>query len=208
MAILISERWHQQLLPAGKINEFRNLLLQIENDQFLGSEEEEEGEDGQNKMLQQRKKVVDDDINSIFDPRDEFTSDAWIRRNSSLIRLTGKHPFNCEPPLNTLMTNGFITPSHLHYVRNHGPVPKAVWDAWSVKVGDEDGALVRRPSCFTMDQLITIFRSHEFPVTLVCAGNRRKEQNMVKQTVGFNWGSAGVSTAVWRGVRLRDVLKK
>lgn len=31
---------------------------------------------------------------------------------------------------------------------------------------------------------------------------------MVKQTIGFNWGAAGVSTSVWRGVRLRDVLKR
>ena len=23
------------------------------------------------------------------------------------------------------------------------------------------------------------------------AGNRRKEQNMVKQTIGFNWGASG-----------------
>ena len=47
----------------------------------------------------------------------------------------------------------------------------------------------------------------EFPITLVCAGNRRKEQNMVKKSVGFNWGSSAVSTAIWRGVPLRYVLK-
>ena len=33
-------------------------------------------------------------------------------------------------------------------------------------------------------------------VLLVCAGNRRKEENLVKQTIGFNWGAAGVSTSV------------
>ncbi|KAG6390358.1 hypothetical protein SASPL_148092 [Salvia splendens] len=31
---------------------------------------------------------------------------------------------------------------------------------------------------------------------------------MVKQTIGFNWGAAGVSTSVWRGVPLRAVLKR
>jgi len=25
------------------------------------------------------------------------------------------------------------------------------------------------------------------PVTFICAGNRRKEQNMTKKTIGFNW---------------------
>ncbi|RLN03567.1 hypothetical protein C2845_PM13G19790 [Panicum miliaceum] len=28
------------------------------------------------------------------DPRDEGTADAWVKRNPSLIRLTGKHPLN------------------------------------------------------------------------------------------------------------------
>lgn len=31
---------------------------------------------------------------------------------------------------------------------------------------------------------------------------------MVKKSKGFNWGSAGVSTSVWRGVPLCDVLRR
>lgn len=31
---------------------------------------------------------------------------------------------------------------------------------------------------------------------------------MVKQTIGFNWGPAGISNSVWRGVPLCDVLKR
>ncbi|KAK6938463.1 Moybdenum cofactor oxidoreductase, dimerization [Dillenia turbinata] len=141
---------------------------------------------------------------SVLDTRDEGTADSWVKRNPSMIRLTGKHPFNSEPPVTRLMHHGFITPVPLHYVRNHGPVPKARWEDWTVEVC----GLVKRPTLFTMVQLVNDFPSREFPVTLVCAGNRRKEQNMVKQTIGFNWGSAGVSTSVWRGVRLRDVLKR
>ncbi|RVX22523.1 Nitrate reductase [Vitis vinifera] len=141
---------------------------------------------------------------SVLDSRDEGTADNWIQRNPSMVRLTGKHPFNSEAPLNRLMHHGFITPVPLHYVRNHGAVPKGSWDNWTVEVS----GLVKRPARFTMDQLVNEFPTREFPVTLVCAGNRRKEQNMVKQTIGFNWGAAGVSTSVWRGVRLRDVLKR
>ena len=43
--------------------------------------------------------------------------------------------------------------------------------------------------------------------TLTCAGNRRKEQNMVKQTIGFGWGPSGTSCSTWTGVRLGDVLR-
>ncbi|GAA0158561.1 reductase [Lithospermum erythrorhizon] len=139
-----------------------------------------------------------------IDSRDEGTADNWIERNPSMVRLTGKHPFNAEAPLNRLMHHGFITPVPLHYVRNHGYVPKASWDNWTVEVT----GLVKRPVRFSMEQLVKEFPSRELPVTLVCAGNRRKEQNMVKQTIGFNWGAAGVSTSVWRGVPLHEILKR
>ncbi|KAJ6335617.1 hypothetical protein OIU77_025552 [Salix suchowensis] len=141
---------------------------------------------------------------SVVDPRDEGTADNWIERNPSMVRLTGKHPFNSEPPLARLMHHGFITPVPLHYVRNHGPVPRAMWQDWTVEVC----GLVKRPAHFTMEQLVAEFPARELPVTLVCAGNRRKEQNMVKQTIGFNWGAAGLSTSVWRGVPLHLLLNK
>uniref|UniRef100_A0ACD5ZAY1 Uncharacterized protein n=1 Tax=Avena sativa TaxID=4498 RepID=A0ACD5ZAY1_AVESA len=141
---------------------------------------------------------------SVKDPRDEATSDAWVKRHPALVRLTGKHPFNSEPPLPRLMSHGFITPAPLHYVRNHGAVPKADWSTWTVEVT----GLVKRPARITMEQLATEFEAVELPVTLVCAGNRRKEQNMVRQSAGFNWGPGAVSTSVWRGARLRDVLRR
>ncbi|ESW13102.1 hypothetical protein PHAVU_008G168000 [Phaseolus vulgaris] len=141
---------------------------------------------------------------SVMDPRDEGTADQWVARNASMVRLTGKHPFNAESPLQRLMHHGFITPVPLHYVRNHGPVPKANWEDWTVEIT----GLVKRPTRFTMDRLVREFPHREFPATLVCAGNRRKEQNMVKKTIGFNWGSAGTSTSVWRGVPLRHVLRR
>lgn len=168
------------------------------------SSEDEDDDDEKNEYLQMIKKGKTELEPSIHDTRDEGTADNWIERNFSLIRLTGKHPFNSEPPLARLMHHGFITPVPLHYVRNHGPVPKASWADWTVEVT----GLVKRPMKFTMDQLINEFPSRELPVTLVCAGNRRKEQNMVKQTIGFNWGAAAVSTTVWRGVPLRALLKR
>ena len=122
------------------------------------------------------------------------TPDEWIPRHPDLVRLTGRHPFNVEPPLPKLMEHGFITPAALHYVRNHGAVPRIQWEEHRVTVG----GLVDRPSTFTMDDLLAM-PARELPITLVCAGNRRKEENLVAQTIGFNWGAAGVSTSVWKG---------
>jgi len=137
-----------------------------------------------------------------IDARDVDTPDNWVPRHPDLVRLTGKHPFNVEPPLPVLMEHGFITPAALHYVRNHGAVPKIKWEEHTLNVS----GLVGKPTTFTMADLLAL-PSRELPVTLVCAGNRRKEENLVAQTIGFNWGAAGVSTSVWKGVRLCDVLK-
>ena len=51
------------------------------------------------------------------------TPDKDVPRDPRLIRLTGVHPFNVEPPLSDLFNEGFLTSPELFYVRNHGPVP-------------------------------------------------------------------------------------
>ena len=56
-----------------------------------------------------------------------------------------------------------------------------------------------------MDQIVAL-PARTLTVTMACAGNRRKEQNMHRKSQGFNWGAAGVSTAMWTGVPLRDLL--
>ncbi|KAJ8605093.1 hypothetical protein CTAYLR_000375 [Chrysophaeum taylorii] len=143
------------------------------------------------------------------DSRDVDTPDNWVNRHPKLVRLTGRHPFNCEPPFDELMKHGHHTPASLHYVRNHGAVPikytpetaLAVRDAWRVAVRGNE---VRARS-MTMDDLAALpFR--EINCLLVCAGNRRKEQNMVKRTIGFNWGPSGLGMSVWGGCLMADLL--
>ena len=87
-----------------------------------------------------------------------------------------------EPPLSALEKGGFITPNQLHYVRNHGPVPELSWEDHRIELT----GLVNRPVILTMDDILSL-PSTTIPVTMVCAGNRRKEQNMYKQSKGFSW---------------------
>ena len=60
----------------------------------------------------------------------------------------------------------------------------------------------------TLRQLIDEYEQVTYPVTLVCAGNRRKEQNIVRKSKGFSWGAAGVSTALFTGVIMSEILRK
>ncbi|KAI1877547.1 hypothetical protein JX265_003555 [Neoarthrinium moseri] len=140
-------------------------------------------------------------------PEDLKTPDNHVVRDPRLIRLTGVHPFNVEAPLSELYNEGFLTSKDLHYVRNHGPVPKVddteIMD-WEFSVE----GMVEKPMRLNLAELIKEYEQVTYPVTLVCAGNRRKEQNVVRKTKGFSWGAAGLSTALWTGVVIGDVLKR
>lgn len=136
---------------------------------------------------------------------DAATPDNWIPRDEQMIRLTGKHPCNTEAPLSTLFNAGFLTPQNLFYVRNHGDVPRIQKDAaisWRLRVH----GLVENELDISVSELKQLFEVITIPVTLVCAGNRRKEQNVVSKGLGFNWGAAGVSTGLFTGVYLADIL--
>jgi len=136
---------------------------------------------------------------------DADTPDKWIKRHKDMVRLTGRHPFNSEPKLSALQAAGWFTPPSLHVVRNHGAVPQLDYDAHRLQVsgvpaGDMELSMADLTSGDFGPQV-------SIPVTFICAGNRRKEQNMTKKTIGFGWGCAAVGNSVWTGVRLCDVLK-
>ncbi|KAK3070746.1 hypothetical protein LTR53_009916 [Teratosphaeriaceae sp. CCFEE 6253] len=142
----------------------------------------------------------------ILEP-DKKTPDHWLPRDPRLIRLTGVHPFNVEPPLSDLYNEGFLTSPELFYVRNHGPVPQVKDEEipdWEFSIE----GLVEHPIKLTLRDLLEQYEQKTYPITLVCAGNRRKEQNVVRKSKGFSWGAAGVSTALFTGVVLGDLLKK
>lgn len=140
-------------------------------------------------------------------PEDLKTPDAHVERDPRLIRLTGVHPLNCEAPLTALYNQGFLTNEDLHFVRNHGHVPNCEDDEildWTFQVE----GMVEKPFTLTVRDLIEEYEQATYPITLVCAGNRRKEQNMVRKSKGFSWGPAGLSTALWTGVPIGDLLTR
>ena len=93
------------------------------------------------------------------------TPDEWVPRHPDMVRLTGRHPFNVEPPLSLLMDQGLITPPALHIVRDHGAVPKIDWDTHTVSIS---GA-VSNPLTLSMDEIAGM-DTISFPCTVTCAG--------------------------------------
>lgn len=134
-----------------------------------------------------------------IDEQDQFSPDNWLPRSDNLIRLTGKHPMNAESELTALFEGGLITPNELHYIRNHGAVPRILWEFHELDV--ENGKLK-----LSMDDLKEKYEHINIPVSLACDGNRRKELNMVKRSKGFSWGAGATGCVYWKGPLLRDIL--
>lgn len=136
------------------------------------------------------------------DAKDTSTPDSWVMRNTAQIRHTGDHPLNCEPPVEDLLSAGFVTPVSLQPVSNHGAVPKLDWSSHRITIG----GLVDNPLTLTMDEL-TKLPSTTLPVSVTLAGFRGKELNMIKPSAGANWGTSATACSYWTGVRLCDLLR-
>ncbi|KAK4553809.1 hypothetical protein LTR86_008984 [Recurvomyces mirabilis] len=136
-----------------------------------------------------------------IDEQDQFSPDNWLPRSDKLIRLTGKHPLNAESELTALYEGGLITPNELHYVRNHGAVPRLLWEFHQLEVEGDGKKLT-----LSMDDLKNEFEQVNIPVSLACDGNRRKELNLIRKSKGFSWGAGATGCVYWKGPLLRDVL--
>ena len=107
-------------------------------------------------------------------------------------------PFNAEPPLENLIEN-YITPTDIWFVRNHHPVPEVDPDNFFLKISGHENNLE-----LSLEEIKKL-PSHKVITTIVCAGNRRKE--FQKPVQGLMWDAGAVSTAEWKGVKLKDLIK-
>jgi len=118
-----------------------------------------------------------------------------------LIKKTYRPP-NFETPLGYFRTP--ITPNKAFFVRWHlAGIPQVQAKDWSLSVaGDAAGNVAP----FTLAELKKNFKQAEVTAVCQCSGNRR---GLFEPHVpGVEWGVGAMGNAVWRGVRLRDVLAK
>jgi len=141
------------------------------------------------------------------DARDEHTPDFWVVRDPALERLTGTHPFNAELPL-AEVARDFLTPPARGYVRSHGTTPRLDASTHRLEVkGLGIPAEGGGSRTFTVAELQQNFPAHKVTVTFCCSGNRRKEVNAVKPSIGVPFGVGAVQTGTFRGVRLPGLLR-
>ncbi len=113
-----------------------------------------------------------------------------------------KHPWNIgAPPACVRQT--FLTPQERFFVRNHSGVPEVDLQRYRLSVT----GMVQFPLDLSLDELRATFPVSTVIATLQCAGHRRKELAALQPIPGeIPWGADAMSTAIWRGVPLREVL--
>jgi sulfite oxidase len=125
---------------------------------------------------------------------------SWGKRADMVVHES--EPFNAEPP-RAALAGLPVTPVESFYSRNHGPVPSLDAASWRLRV---DG-LVATPLTLTLAELRERCAERTVLATLQCAGNRRAGLVDVRDIPGEDpWGPGAISTAVWAGAALRNVL--
>jgi DMSO/TMAO reductase YedYZ molybdopterin-dependent catalytic subunit len=110
-----------------------------------------------------------------------------------------KNPDNLEFPFASL--NSFITPNHLHYVRNHYPQPDLDAAGWRLRI---IGAVDNSLNLSYAD--LRAMPARSATVTMECAGNGRSF--LKPKSKGVQWDMGAVSTAEWTGVPLAALLDR
>jgi DMSO/TMAO reductase YedYZ molybdopterin-dependent catalytic subunit len=118
-----------------------------------------------------------------------------------LIKKTFRPP-NYETPIEYFRTP--MTPNRAFFVRWHlAAIPQIAVKDWKLAVGGESA---ERELTLTLDSLRKEFKPAQVTAVCQCSGNRR---GLFEPHVpGVEWGVGAMGNAVWKGVRLKDVLQK
>jgi sulfite oxidase len=113
-----------------------------------------------------------------------------------------------------LLTQSYLTPNSLFYIRHHHPVPNLSEEQikdyhLTIDLSALPGTAPTSNKLFriSLDELKAMPKL-EYNATLQCSGNRRSGFNAIERTSGTNWGQGAISTAKFGGVRLIDVMRK
>jgi len=119
-----------------------------------------------------------------------------------LIKLAYRPP-NYETPVSYFSSP--ITANDAFFVRYHlADIPEQIdVPSWRLRVGGDAAA---NPFELTMVELQSGFEQVEITAVCQCSGNRRGLSD--PHVPGVQWGLGAMGNAVWRGVRLKDVLAK
>jgi DMSO/TMAO reductase YedYZ molybdopterin-dependent catalytic subunit len=99
---------------------------------------------------------------------------------------------------------GVFTPNDRFYVRWHLPNIPTTVDPATFRLNIRGH--VRQPVSLTLDDLVSKFKPFEIAAVNQCSGNSRGFFS--PRVPGGEWANGAMGNALWRGVRLKDVLDR
>ena len=135
---------------------------------------------------------------SLKDSDDPFANAP--KRHPALLVNQAK-PFNAETPL-SIITDSFLTPADLFFVRSHLPIPDIKPEEYELEVG----GVGCKDITLSLEDLKKLPK-HKIVSGLQCGGNRRLEMKTRKNLKGLDWRGGAIGNAEWAGARLVDVLE-
>ncbi len=138
----------------------------------------------------------------VSQPKDDMpVSKVAFPEKRPLITYSNRPPL-LETPIRYF--DRAITPNELFFVRWHMPIiPTVKWiNMFHLYVnGDVENKLT-----LTMNELKNDFESVEITAVMQCGGNSRSA--FYPTPVGIQWGNGAMGCAKFKGVRLKDIIKK
>lgn len=127
---------------------------------------------------------------------------SYFPQKGSMILQRTRPPL-LETPFE-VFDQGVFTPNERFYVRWHLPnIPTAIDPAeFRLKVRGR----VRQPVALTLEELVRDFPQFEIAAVNQCSGNSRGFFS--PRVPGGEWSNGAMGNALWRGVRLKDVLDR
>jgi DMSO/TMAO reductase YedYZ molybdopterin-dependent catalytic subunit len=123
------------------------------------------------------------------------------RKGAMLLQRT--RPPLLETPFD-VFDHGVFTPNDRFYVRWHlANIPTTI-DPATFRL--EIHGHVRQPISLTLDELVDKFEPYEIVAVNQCSGNSRGFFN--PRVPGGEWANGAMGNALWKGVRLKDVLDR
>ena len=116
------------------------------------------------------------------DLNDPYKNDPIL---SPVLNYLSRKPLNAEPPI-TLLTDSYLTPINLWFVRNHHPVVQINNENYSFNINIDENTKIKERMEVNMKltDMKNKFKSYDVIATLQCGGNRRLEMTKLEKTNG------------------------
>lgn len=124
-----------------------------------------------------------------------------LAQKDMMLMLTDRPP-QLETPIHIFRED--ITPNRSFFVRWHlsDLLTEINIDTFKLRVNGE----VKKPLALSLNELKADFASYEITALAICAGNGRSCFNPA--VPGSQWAKGGMGNAVWKGVKLKDILER